>query len=114
MGHVLTLEPDPVAAPDTHYLNELQAARRALIKDRVRARNHLSIQREAMTRKLTQARMALLDEQIAEIDDALDAQLKQCAQRAQALACISSIKGIGVVSARAILTEMPEIGTLTA
>lgn len=114
MGIALQLEPDPIVGGDTHLLNELQTVRRALIKDRGRARNQLGTQREALSRRLTTARLKLIETQIAEVDTAIRARLLSCPRRSQALACIESIKGIGTVVAQAILTDMPEIGTLSA
>ena len=113
MGIALQLEPDPIVGRDTHLLNELQTVRRALIKDRGRARNQLGTQREALSRRLTTARLKLIEAQIAEVDAAIRARLLSCPRRSQALACIESIKGIGTVVAQAILTDMPEIGTLS-
>ena len=114
MGIALQLEPDPIVGRDTHLLNELQTVRRALIKDRGRARNQLGTQREALSRRRTTARLKLIEAQIAEVDAAIRARLLSCPRRSQALACIESIKGIGTVVAQAILTDMPEIGTLSA
>lgn len=112
MGMAHDLQPDIPAAKDRPVLRELQSARAALVKDKVRLQNQLDKQRCALTRKLGQRRLRLVKVQIAELAAAIRTQLETCARRRRSLAVIESIKGIGAVAATAIMIEMPEIGTL--
>ena len=113
MGRALALEPDAPAAKDRPILRELQAARIALVKGKVRAHNQLARQRQPLTCKLTKARLRQIKAQIEQIDAAIRAQIETCPTRHRALILIESIPGIGRVVANTILIEFPEIGTLT-
>lgn len=112
MGTALMLEPDQPAAKDRPVLRELQAARTALIKDKVRAQNQLAQQCQSLTRKLTKARLRQINAQIEQIDAAIRDQIETCPKRRRTRALIQSIPGIGAVVANTILIEMPEIGRL--
>ena len=112
MGAAHALQPDRLAARDQSVLRELQSARTALVKDKVRLKNQLDQQRHALTRRFSRRRLRLVEAQIAELDYAIRAQLETCPERQRALHLIESIKGIGAVAATTILIEMPEIGSL--
>jgi transposase len=113
MGSALALEPDVPATKDRPVLRELQAARTALIKDKVRAQNQLAQQRQPITRRLTSARLRQIKAQIVQIDTAIRSQIETCPKRTNALALIETIPGIGAIVANTILIELPEIGTLS-
>ena len=113
MGAALALEPDAPAPKDRPVLRELQSARTALIKDKVRAQNQLAQQRQPITRRLTSARLRQIKAQIDQIDTAIRSQIETCPKRASALALIETIPGIGAVVANTILIELPVIGTLS-
>ncbi|ASM71511.1 MULTISPECIES: IS110 family transposase [Roseobacteraceae] len=112
MGAAHGLAPDTPAAKDRPVLRELQSARTALVKDKVRLRNQLDKQGHALTRKLSSRRLRLVEAQIAELDQAIRAQIETCPVRKRALTLMESIKGIGAVAATTILIELPEIGSL--
>lgn len=112
MGAAHTLAPDTPAAKDRPLLRELQSARTALVKEKVRVQNQLEKQGYTLTRKLSGRRLKLLEAQIVELDQAIRAQIETCPIRQRALQVIESIKGIGKVAAATIVIEMPEIGRL--
>lgn len=112
MGAAHDLAPDMPAAKDRPVLRELQSARTALVKDKVRLQNQLDKQAHTLTRKLSSRRLRLVVAQIAELDQAIRAQIETCPVRKRALTLIESIKGIGAVAATTILIELPEIGSL--
>lgn len=112
MGAAHSLEPDAPVAKDRPVLRELQAARRALVKDKTRLQNQLARQTLSHTRTMTRRRLRQVTADIAELDQAIRTQLETCPDRKRALHLIQSIKGIGTVAATAILIEMPEVGTL--
>ena len=112
MGAAHGLEPDAPVAKDRAVLRELQAARTALVKDKVRLQNQLDRQQQRLTQKLTRRRLRQVVADIAELDHAIRTRLETCPDRKRALRLIQSIKGIGSVAATTILIEMPEIGRL--
>ncbi len=112
MGTAHKLEPDLPAAKDHPVLRELQVARTALVKDKVRLQNQLDRQQQDLTQKLTRRRLTQVADDIVALDQAIRAQLQTCPDRKRALHLIQSIKGLGTVAATTILIEMPEIGQL--
>lgn len=112
MGRAFDLQADMPAAKDRPVLRELQSARMAVVKEKVRLQNQLDKQRAPLTRRLTHRRLKLVKQQIEELDHAIRVQLETCPTRKRTLAVIESIKGIGKVTAATILIEMPEIGRL--
>jgi transposase len=112
MGAAHDLQPDTPAAKDRLVLRELQSARTALVKDKVRLQNQLDKQCHTLTRKLFRRRLKLVQHQLVELDEAIRTQLAACPARKRALNVIESIKGIGGIAATTILIEMPEIGSL--
>lgn len=90
----------------------MQIARAALIKDSTRLLNRLKTQTLALTRRQTKARLAQIRRELDALRRATARLIDACPRRARAYAILRSIRGIGEVTAAAILIECPEIGTL--
>ncbi len=112
MGAALNLAPRQLPSESMRDLKELQIARSALIKDQTRLRNRLLTQTVSFVREQSQARLALVGQQLCDIDAQINARIDADPTQRRAHQIIRSIPGIGAVSAAAILIEMPEIGTL--
>jgi transposase len=112
MGDALDLQPDIPVAKTTRILKDLQVARMALIKERTRLNNRAHVQTSAVLTRQTKARMDLVEKQIAELDQEIDTQIKADKTTARRLEIVQSIPGLGSVASAAILTYLPEIGTL--
>lgn len=112
MGSALDLDPDAPANQDRSELNELLMARTALIKDRTRLKNRLKIQTLGFTRRQSKARLAQVERQLEALQREMASVIKACPKRRRAHAILQSIRGIGEVTAAAILIACPEIGTL--
>ncbi|TYO89431.1 IS110 family transposase [Oceanicella actignis] len=69
MGDALALVPDVPVSEKTHDLRDLQVARTALTKERTRLRNCGQMQTSAVLKRQTKARLALVERQIAELND---------------------------------------------
>lgn len=120
MGRALDLAPD--LAPDRPaeeihiVLRDLRVARSGLVRDRTALMNRLAAARLPIVRRLAKARLAQAERQIAaldaEIDAEIDACLDACPKRRRAVQILTSIPGIGRITARSIIAECPEIGTL--
>jgi transposase len=108
------LEPPvrPVVSATLDAMKELQVARRALVKDRVAARNRDHTHRSALLKRQARARLAQIDRQIAAIDTALQAQLAADPALQARFGILVSIPGIAAATAFAMLVEMPELGAL--
>lgn len=114
MGQALDLIPDQPVTQEEREIKELQVARAGITRDRTALLNRLSAQKMGLTRRMTRLRLAQAERQIAALDDEIERRTRSCPRKARALDILTSIPGIGAISARAILIECPEIGTLGA
>ena len=112
MGAALGLEPDEPVAENLRDLRDLQTARTALIKERGRLRNRRQILTSSLLKRQTKARLALVERQLGELDAEIAQRIAEDATSARKRDILRSIPGIGPVAAAAILTFLPEIGTL--
>ena len=112
MGVALELEPDIPVAKTTRILKDLQVARAALIKERTRLNNRGYVQTNTVLKRQTKARLALVEKQLCELDREIDTLIKADKTSARRREIVQSIPGLGSVASAAILTYLPEIGTL--
>ncbi len=110
MGEAFALAPDQPTDKNQHELKELQVERTALVKDRTRCLNRIKTQTLSLTKRQSKARLALIERQLAAIDAAIQARLGE--HKARPLDILTSIPGIGPVTAATLLIEGPELGTL--
>jgi transposase len=108
------LEPPvrPALSATLDAMKELQVARRALVKDRVAARNRGHTHRAALLKRQARARLAQIDRQIAALDAALHAELAADPALQARFDILVSIPGVGEATALALLIDMPELGAL--
>ena len=109
-----TLQPDIAPAPDPALdaLQELHAARQALVKDRTAALNRGKTLSLALLKQQNQRRLLQINAQIAAVDREI---LKRQAAHGglqRRFTILMSIPGLGAITASALLVEMPELGTL--
>jgi transposase len=108
------LEPPvrPVVSATIDAMKELHGARRALVKDRVAARNRDHTHRSALLKRHARQRLRQIERQLAAIDAALHATLAADPALQARFDILVSIPGVGQATALAVLVEMPELGTL--
>jgi transposase len=112
MGSALALVPDEPMSAKLHDLRDLQIARTALTKERNRLRNRGHVQTNAVLKRQTKARLALVERQVAELNDEIAQRIAEDRSSARKRDILCSIPGLGNIVAAAILAFMPEIGTL--
>jgi len=112
MGLALDLPPRPVRGELMNEFRELHVARLALIKDRTATGNRANTAAISLIRRQAKARLAIIEKQLAEIDETIAARITDDPELAGRLEILTSIPGIGAVTARMLLIEMPELGTL--
>lgn len=112
MGLALDLPPRPVRGELMNELRELHVARLALIKDRTAAGNRADTSAIGLIRRQAKARLAIIEKQLAEIDETIAARIADDPALTERLDILTSIPGIGAVTACMLLIEMPELGTL--
>ena len=112
MGAALALEPQPVRPEILNELNELIAARRALIKDRTAAKNRAKGLRLALLRRQNATRLARIGADLAAIDKAIAVLIASDPVLAEKRAVLLSIPGISDITAAALVALAPELGDL--
>jgi transposase len=112
MGAAFDLAPQDPWSREARILRDLHVARAGLIKDRTRLRNRAQTQDIAVLKRQTKARLAQLDRQMAELDAEIAALIEAQDATARRRDILCSMPGIGAVTAAAMLTLLPEIGTL--
>lgn len=112
MGVAFDLAPQAPGSRDARVLRDLYVARSGLIKDRTRLRNRAQTQDIAVLKRQTKARLAQVDRQIVELDAGIAALIETRETTARSRDILCSMPGIGAVTAAALLTLLPEIGTL--
>jgi transposase len=111
-GAVLEPPLRPINDPVFDQLKDLRSARNALVKDRVAAQNREKTLVLALLKKQNTQRLKQIDAQIEAIDAELARLVKQDEPLQKRLDCLVTIPGIGLVTALALLIEMPELGTI--
>ncbi len=112
MGAAFDLAPQAPCRKEERILKDLHVARTGLIKDRTKLRNRLQVQDIAVLKRQTKARLAQVERQIVELDTEIAALIETCKITARSRDILCSMPGIGAVTAAAMLTLLPEIGTL--
>ncbi len=112
MGAALALEPQPVKSEILHELNDLQVARRALVKDRTAAKNRAKALRLPLLKRQNAARLKRIEADLAQIDGAITAMIMAEPELGARHEILISIAGISGVTAAAMITLMPELGAL--
>ena len=109
-GAVLDLETRAPVSKTVEALKELVNARDALIKDRIAALNRQAIAVSPLIKRRLAQRLRQIDGQI----EAIDRRLKTLrnADLCQRFDILTSIPGVGEVTANVLVVETPELGRL--
>jgi transposase len=112
MGHDYGLEPRPILSQAIDEMKELSVARLALIKDRTAAMNRKHVRRSPLLQRQSKVRITQINKQIEEIDAAIAAIIAKQPDLKEKEKILLSIPGIGPAAARALIIDMPELGTI--
>jgi transposase len=93
-------------------LHELQLARTALVRERTAATNRAGRLTLALLKRQHATRLRQIERALDEVDEAIAALVASDPDLARKAEILCSIPGISLVTAAAILAEMPELGTL--
>jgi transposase len=110
------LEPAPQAPRPVVFaeLHELQLARTALLRERTAATNRAGRLTLALLKRQHATRLRQIERALAELDAAIAGLVASDEALARKAAILCSIPGVSMVTAAAILAELPEIGRLEA
>ena len=108
------VRPPPRPLPDaqTENLRALLTRRRQLVAMRTAEHNRLD-NAPRRVQATIEAHLAWLDAQLATLDDDLDTTLRASPVWRERETLYRSVPGIGPVSARTLLLDLPELGTLS-
>jgi transposase len=112
MGLALQLEPRPIGTKGLRDLNDLIAARRALVKDRTAAKNRAKGIGLAILRRQNTDRLKRIVTDIKAIDAAIAELIAADETLSAQHAILLSIPGISTITAAALMARMPELGAL--
>ncbi|MCX8508709.1 MAG: IS110 family transposase [Rhodobacteraceae bacterium] len=112
MGQALDLRPQPPLPESQRVLKELHTARASLMTERIRLKCRFQQQDIPLLKRQTKALLAHVDRQIAELDVEVAALIGQQTEGQDKMNILTSIPGIGKLTASVILAFLPEIGGL--
>lgn len=113
MGALLELKADLPRTEPLHDLKQLATARQGLIKDRTAAKARLAATTHELLSKQIKRRLKQIERDLSQVAATIDAIVHADQDLAERAEILTSIPGIAKVTACAILTDMPELGTLS-
>ncbi len=105
-------EPRPVAGEEAQGLAELVARRRQIVDMIGMERNRRRQARSRRVVRTVDATLVVLQAQLQAIDDDIDGAVKACPAWRAADDLLTSVPGVGDVTARTLIAELPELGQL--
>jgi len=111
----LRIEPSPRKAPDEaqSLLTELVTRRRQLIATRVAERNRLTTVKAKPVRRNIETHISSLTELVDRIEREINEQIQNNPTWTINEKLLTSVPGIGVTTARILIGQLPELGTLS-
>lgn len=108
------VKPEPRALPDevTQELASLITRRRQVVEMITSENNRVRLAPKKV-RKAIEKHLRFLRKQLSEIEDELDDEIRKTPAWAEKEDLLRSVPGIGKVTARTMLTRLPELGTLS-
>lgn len=111
MGTQLGLQPDAIPSPQRLEIAELSSRRGQLVESRKQEKTRAHLEADDHIKRSLERHIAWLNGEIARFDQAIAAKIKACEQIRQQVALLTSIPGIGAVTATILVALLPELGT---
>ena len=105
-------EPRPLPTPEAKELEEFLSRRRQIVDMLTMEKNRLSIATTERMKRSLQKHIAWLEEALRRSNDDIDKAVRASAAWREQEDLLRSVPGIGPVSARTLLAELPELGSL--
>jgi transposase len=106
-------EPRPLAEAKAQELGELVARRRQVIEMMVAERNRARLLQSARVRKRIERHLTALQKELTEIETDLDQSIRATPLWRENEDLLKSVPGIGNATARSLLADLPELGSLS-
>lgn len=111
-GRVACIEPKPLESNELRELSALTTRRRQLVDMRLMEENRLDTV-HPLTRKNIKEHIAMLKRHIDKLDAEIDRCIKQSETWSETRNLLTSVPGVGPVLASTLITELPELGSLS-
>jgi len=111
-GHDVQPPIRPLPTAQERALNDLVRRRRQLVKQHNMEQCRLQQNTLPAVRKSIRQTLAFLDRQLAQLNHELDSMIQASPVWLEKVQLLQSVKGIGAVTARELLVELPELGEL--
>ena len=105
-------ESRPIADAEAQALGELVARRRQLVEMIGMESNRQHQARDARLKTRIQTHLAWLQQALADIDEEIDGQVRRSPAWRETEELLTSVPGIGKVTAHTLLADLPELGQL--
>ncbi len=106
-------EPRPLPTEEARELEEFLSRRRQIVDMLTMEKNRLSIAATERAKKSLKKHIAWLEEALRRVNDDIDTAVRNSPAWREKEDLLRSVPGIGPVSARTMLAELPELGTLS-
>jgi transposase len=106
-------EPRPLPTEEAKELEEFLSRRRQIVDMLTMEKNRLSIATTERAKKSLKKHIAWLEEALRRANDDIDTAVRNSPAWREQEDLLRSVPGIGPVSARTMLAELPELGTLS-
>lgn len=111
-GRTANIQPQPLASNELRELQSLTTRRTQLIEMRLMEENRLDTVHPSMHKEIKE-HIAWLKSRIQKIDTEINRQIKQSETWNEKSELLQSVPGVGPVLSSTLITELPELGTLT-
>jgi transposase len=105
-------EPRAVASEKAQMLGELVARRRQIIEMMIAERNRRAMLTQIRLRKAIDRHLKLLQAELSTLEDDIDTTVRGSPVWRADEQLLTSVPGVGPATARTLLAELPELGTL--
>jgi transposase len=105
-------EPRPIADAEAQALGELVARRRQIVEMIGMESNRQHQARDPRLKSRIQTHLAWLQQALADIDQEIDGHVRRSPVWRETEELLTSVPGIGKVTARTLLADLPELGQL--
>ena len=112
-GRVRCPEPTPLPSAEEQRLSERLIYRRQLIDERTRLTNQMPHYRDPLVKRSAASRLKAIAADIRKIEESMLETVRSIPRLKTLFERISSVPGIGPISALTLIAQLPELGRLT-
>lgn len=112
-AEAVKIEAKPLLDQETQALRDIMERRRQLVAWRVSEANREQQTDNPVVKQSVRAMLQAVDRQLTELDKELDDRIRKTPAWRESEELLSSVPGVGKGTARTLMSELPELGTLS-